>query len=201
MIPVTEATCEGFNKFVTDQKANPGEAVLTLTLFDTFFDVRYVGTPLSDVPDLGTQTNPYSPGGMTALFDAVGESIKETEKWVTDNNWSGRVMVVILTDGAENSSNRWHIRNPRVENDAMDVAGLIDWKQKEGWDFIFLGAGGTNWLERTFHTMAKENFYAYAGDSKSTSHTHALLSNAVTQTRAGGLPLADTMAAASQDDA
>lgn len=199
MTSVNKATCDGFNQFVADQKSNPGEAYLTLTLFDTAFDVRYVGTALNDVPDLGTSVNSYIPSGMTALFDAVGEAVKATEKWVDSNSWTGRVMVVILTDGQENSSNEWHINNPRVENDAMDVAGLIDWKQKEGWDFIFLGAGGTEWLERTFHTLLRSNFYAYAGDSGSTAHAHALLSNAVTRSRAGGQSLADSISVANQD--
>lgn len=193
MISVTDATCEGFNQFKTDQKANPGETVMTLTLFDTIFDTRFVGTPLGEVPDLGLTTNSYRPSGMTALFDAVGESIKKTEVWVKENNWIGRVMVVILTDGAENSSARWHVRNPRIDGDAFDIAGLIDWKQKEGWDFIFLGAGGTDWLERTFQNLPKENFYAYAGDAASHSHTHSLLNSAMTNSRSTGQSLASAM--------
>src|SRR4029079_8029350 len=102
-----------------------------------------------------------------------GASIKNTESWIKEHDWTGRVMVVTLTDGQENSSHLWHVRNPRTDGDFYDVAGLIDWKQKEGWDFVFLGAGGTDWLERTFQNLPRENFFAYAGDSYSTRQTYA----------------------------
>jgi hypothetical protein len=199
MMPVTDATCEGFNQFKTDQKANPGESLMTLTLFDTTFDTRFVGTSLDDIPDLGLITNSYNPGGMTALFDAVGESIKKTERWVKEHKWTDRVMVVTLTDGQENSSIHWHVRNPRTENDAFDVAGLIDWKQKEGWDFVFLGAGGTDWLERTFQNLPQENFFAYAGDAGSTRQAYATMDSAITRSRTTGQTLSSSLTAQTAD--
>lgn len=193
MVFVTDATCEGFNQFKSDQKANQGETLMTLTLFDTSFDTLFVATPLNDIPDLGLTTNSYSPSGMTALFDAVGGSIKKTEHWVNEHNWTGRVMVVTLTDGEENSSNHWHVRNPRLDGDAFDIVGLIDWKKNEGWDFVFLGAGGTKWLERTFHTLPKENFYAYAGDAGTTRTAYAAMDSAITRSRVTGQSLGSAM--------
>lgn len=193
MITVTDATCEGFNQFKADQKAQEGEATMTLTLFDTSFDTRFVGTSLAVVPDLGLINNSYRPSGGTALFDAVGESIKKTEVWIEQNKWTGRVMVVTLTDGQENSSRSWHVRNPRVDNDNFDVAGLIDWKKKEGWDFIFLGAGGTDWLEHTFQTLPHENFFAYAGDARSTLRSYGTMTAAMTQSRVTGQSLASSL--------
>lgn len=193
MMPVTDATCEGFNEFKTNQKAQEGESLMTLTLFNTSFDTRFVGRHLSEVPDLGLTTNSYRPSGGTALFDAVGQSIKETEKWATKNNWTGRVMVVTLTDGQENSSRSWHVRNPRIDSDSFDVAGLIDWKQKEGWDFVFLGAGGTEWLERTFQNLDHNHFFAYAGDAGSTRMAHATMDMAVSHSRATGQSLSASL--------
>lgn len=193
MLSVTNATCEGFNQFKKDQTANPSDTFMTLTLFDTVFDTRFAGAPLDSVPDLGLVTNSYYPNGCTALFDAVGTSIKATEEWVDSNNWLGRVMVVVLTDGAENSSKSWHVRHPRVEGDAFDVAGLISWKQKEGWDFVFLGAGGTEWLEKTFHELPKQNFFGYDGSAGSTRSAYATMDCAVTQSRITGQTLASAL--------
>lgn len=194
MVPVTGATCEGFNQFKSDQMNQEGEALMTLTLFDTVLNTRYVATPLKDVTDLGGFGNLYLPGGMTALFDAVGESIKKTEKWVNENGWTGRVMVVTFTDGEENKSMTWHVNNPRKDGDEFDVAGLIDWKQNEGWDFIFLGAGGTDWLERTFKNITSDAFFAYAGDASTTRAAYSTVANAVSQTRATGQSLKSALA-------
>lgn len=193
MMPVTDATCEGFNQFKMDQLKNPGETLMTLTLFDTKFDTRYVGVPLHTVPDLGSVYNNYYPSGCTALFDAVGESIKKTEHLIKDRNWTDRVMVVILTDGQENSSQKWHIINPRRDNDQWDVAGLIEWKQKEGWDFIFLGAGGTEWLERTFHTLPADTFFSYDNNAGATRAAYATVNSAMTKSRTTGQTLRSAM--------
>lgn len=198
MWAVTEATCEGFNQFKMEQKAQEGESVMTLTLFDTTFDTRYVGTSLAMVPDLNS--NSYRPGGGTSLFDAVGESIKSTERWIKKNNWSGRVMVVILTDGQENSSIHWHVRNPRMEQDAWDVAGLIDWKRNEGWDFVFMGAGGTDWLEKTFHTLPSEHFFGYTNDAESTLRSYSSASAAMTNSRVTGDTLSASLSFQPRDD-
>ncbi len=194
MVSVTDATCEGFNQFKTDQKNQEGQAVMTLTLFDTTFETRFISESLAMVPNLGAPGNYYRPSGGTALFDAVGESIKNTEKWVKNHNWLGQVMVVTLTDGQENSSRKWHVRNPRTDGDDLDVAGLIDWKKKEGWDFLFLGAGGTDWLERTFQNLPMDTFFAYAGDSATTRSTYGAVSAAMTSSRATGQSLTSTMA-------
>lgn len=194
MLSVVDATCEGFNQFKTEQKAQEGETLMTLTLFNTMLDMRFTAESLAVIPDLGLTHNKYRPGGGTALFDAVGDSIKRTERWVAAHNWTGRVMVVILTDGQENSSTSWHIRNPRVDGDSRDVAGLIDWKQNEDWNFVFMGAGGTEWLEKTFFTLPRDVFYGYDGDAASTRKTYATMSAATTQSRYTGQSLASAMA-------
>lgn len=194
MMAVRNETCEGFNLFKSDQAKQVGRAFMTLTLFDTTFDIRYAGVSLDLIPDLGYANNNYRPGGGTALFDAVGDSIKKTEQWVKDHNWTGSVMVVTLTDGQENSSRNWHVYNPRKENDQWDIAGLIDWKQNEGWNFLFLGAGGTDWLEKTFQNLPLDNFFAYSGDAGSTRSTYAGVSNAMTTSRATGQSLASSLA-------
>lgn len=193
MMMVTEATCLGYNQFMEEQQKVEGETVVTLTLFDTTLQTPFVGRFSTNVPALGSSENPYIPSGMTALFDAVGESIKKTEVWVQENKWQGQVKVVVLTDGAENASRKWHILNPRQDNDEFDLAGLIDWKRGEGWDFVFLGAGGTDWLERTFNTLPNNVFFAYAGDAGSTRATYGTLSASMTSSRASGNSLGSTM--------
>lgn len=187
MNAVTKATIDGFNAFIADQRQAPGNAYLSLTLFDTNFDVRYVGADLDTVPPLGTPDNPYVPSGMTALFDAVGTTIKGTEKWLANRSFDGKIVVVVLTDGQENSSHEWHVSHPVRPGDDRDLGGLIEWKQKEGWEFVFLGSGGSAWLEQTFgHVVAADSFSGFAHDSASSVATYAGVSSNLRSSRLTG---------------
>jgi hypothetical protein len=169
-------------------------------MFNTSFDVRYVAKDINTISPLTTFD--YMPNGGTALLDAVGTTIKGAEQWIeyqkisiktfgtnrvfeTSPNY--KVIVVILTDGEENSSHEWHLNQPLKPGDDKDVGGLIQWKQNEGWEFMFLGTGGSDWLERTFGSyVARDHIYAYAATNDAHTHTYAGLSNAVSSTRSTG---------------
>ena len=175
MAHLRNPTVQGFNEFVDEQRGlkDAGQAFVSLTLFDTSFDVRYVGAPIETVAPLGSPTNQYTTGGGTALHDAVGVTVKGTEQWVANNEFAGKVLVVIMTDGQENSSRTWHIWANANPEDANDVNNLIQAKQAEGWEFVFLGAGQSAWLEaKTFSAIDHNHTIAYAADASSHSHTY-----------------------------
>lgn len=193
MAHVRDTTISAFNEFLEDQKRAEGDAFLTLILFSTLFDALNVATPIFAVEPLTPKT--YSPCGGTALFDAVGFAIKQSEKWVKENKFTGQVKVIILTDGEENSSRSWHIKNPIIAGDNKDLGGLIQWKQAEGWEFIFMGSGGKDWLERTFsHVVPIQAIFDYQGDAGSTRSTYAGASQAMSQSRADGQSFAASFA-------
>lgn len=135
-----------------------------------------------------TGPNAYKPDGGTPLLDAVAVTIKGTEAWLAKHpEFTGKVITVVLTDGEENTSTEWHLNHPMVEGDDRDLGGLIQWKQDEGWEFIFLGAGGSAWLERAFgHVVADASFFAYTNDAATSHAMYAGVSNAVTRTRTFG---------------
>src|SRR6266568_486774 len=82
MDTVRQETIDGVNKFVEEQAVVPGDAFLTLTVFDTTPVVRYRAGQLQLIPPLAaTGENSYQPSGGTALYDAVGMAITETERW------------------------------------------------------------------------------------------------------------------------
>lgn len=188
MNSVLAPTVEGFNTFVAEQKAVEGDVRVSLTLFSTEFDARYVAVDLSDLPPLGSPQNPYRPSGMTALLDAVGMTIKGTEAWIAKHGFDGKVVCVILTDGAENSSSQWHLKLPPVDGDQADVAQLIAHKQNvDGWEFVFLGSGGSDWLEENFgHVVAADRIHASAHNAEGTQATYARLSRGLTASRTAG---------------
>jgi hypothetical protein len=202
---LVRSSIDGFNQFLWDQQRQGGECRLSLTMFDTSFDVRHVAKDINTISPLTPMD--YQPGGGTALLDAVGTTVKGAEQWLLNNNWNpqpimtmGReqkayfparldwkVIVVILTDGEENSSREWHLNQPMVKGDDRDLGGLIQWKQNEGWEFMFLGTGGSGWLERTFGAyVPHDHFVGYAATNDAHTHTYAGLSASVSSTRSTG---------------
>jgi len=109
-------TIGGFNAFVDSQKSFGG--TMTLCLFDHEFDIVYEKVPIDQVVPLTKET--YIPRGGTSLHDAMGQVLKM--------NLSDDTMVIILTDGEENSSNKYT---------AAHVKDLVDAKP---WKFVYLGA-------------------------------------------------------------
>lgn len=113
---------EGFNAFIEQQKAIEGEAYISLTYFNHASQQVVFRTPLYRFNKLDA-TN-YVCEGSTALLDAIGDVVDTAP-------YGDRMIVVIQTDGEENSSRRW-------TNNTLKA--LIEKKQGEGWTFIFLGA-------------------------------------------------------------
>jgi len=73
----------------------------------------------------------YRPSGMTPLYDAIGWSIRNLKEIVsTHDNY--KVLVTILTDGAENCSKEFTEEDISQEIDAL--------KQTEHWTFAYMGA-------------------------------------------------------------
>lgn len=120
----------GVNAFIEEQAREPGEALLTLVQFDTEYEFVHTGVPLGDVPKYR-----LVPRSMTALLDAVGRAINETDDRLARLDVAekpGLVLFVITTDGLENSS---------VEFTKSQVREMVKRKQEEhDWHFTFLGA-------------------------------------------------------------
>lgn len=124
----------GFNAFIKGQKKGPGKAVFTVVLFDTNYSFVCQGLPVERVRPLDGKT--YFPSGCTALYDAVGRAIDETGKRLSDLREEERpekVIMVILTDGEENSSKEYG-RQQVMEKIARQ-------RDVYKWEFVFLGAG------------------------------------------------------------
>jgi hypothetical protein len=120
----------GFNAFIAEQRKQPGEVNVTLAQFDTEYEVVYANKSVGDVPRLDLQ-----PRGGTALYDSLGRLITDVGAALAatqEDDRPGKVIVVVMTDGHENSSTEW-------THDA--VSSVI--RRQEGdyaWEFVFLGA-------------------------------------------------------------
>lgn len=123
----------GFNSMIKKQRGEEGEAYVTTVLFDTEFTRLHDRIKLSEVPEM--TENEYDTRGCTALFDAVGDTVRHIahiHKYSRPEDVPEKTIVVITTDGMENSSRRY---------DREKIKRLIEHeKEKYGWEFIFMGA-------------------------------------------------------------
>lgn len=126
-------TIGGFNSVLERNKALPGDANITTILFDHRYTILHDRQPIRSVAPITERD--YSPAGMTALLDAVGQAIRKIDNVMAhtaEDYRAGKVQFVIITDGMENASK---------EYSAQRVKQMIrDRQEKEGWDFLFLGA-------------------------------------------------------------
>ncbi len=109
-------TIIGFNTFVDSQKEFGG--TMTLVLFDNVVQVLYENVPIADVVPIDHSM--YQPRGGTALYDAMGSVLKM--------NLPDETLVIILTDGDDNSSTKYT---------AAHIKDLVEMKK---WKFMYLGA-------------------------------------------------------------
>lgn len=133
MAPMTEAAITGFNAFLQQQLDEPGDANLTLLLFDNEFLHPNQRTPLQEVRPLDATV--YVPRGRTSLLDAIGQTIDELGKTLakeSEKKRPGKVIVVIYTDGYENSSTRYSLGKINEM--------ITHQREKYGWEFMFLAA-------------------------------------------------------------
>lgn len=135
MESIREDTIGGFNAFVNQQKAEPGVVTLTLVQFDSQdpYEVIHKFKALAAVPALTRET--FVPRASTPLLDAMGRGINDLEKSLTEmkeEEKPSRVVMVIITDGQENSS---------CEFQKDQIATMIEEKQSQAaWQFLFLSA-------------------------------------------------------------
>ncbi len=134
MSALRQATIDGANAWLADQRKDGPEDLLTLVTFDAPQDptkprvrVKYDGVLLKEVVDL-TEAD-YKPDGGTPLFDAIGSTISRIE---ADPRSADRTIVlVVMTDGLENAS---------VEYTREALAARIKQKERDGWTIMYLGA-------------------------------------------------------------
>lgn len=149
MNQIADQVRAGFKEYVDELKKNEDEIFLTLTQFNTDVTTDYVAKPVSEIEGIL-----YMPTGMTALYDAVGKTIRKVEQQTDDNT---KVITVIMTDGYENSSR---------EFDEKSLNALITEKQDEGnWTFVFLGADQDAWATASRLGVYAGNTMSYAGHS------------------------------------
>lgn len=163
MRAVKDDTEGGLRSFLDTQTEAPGQTTVSLYQFDDQYEAVYENKPLTDVPPFKLR-----PRGMTALLDAVGRTITALGEHLDtkpEKDRPGEVIVVILTDGHENASSEYTLRQ---------VKGLItEQRDTYGWTFVFLGADQDAFAAGGAMGIGRATTLSYSGTRTEASMTSA----------------------------
>lgn len=177
MSRVAHAAISGFNDFLRDQQAAPGQAKLSLVLFDDEYLVPVDNIPVQEVVALNSDS--YVPRNSTALLDAIGQTIDRMGQRLdqtAESDRPGKVIVAILTDGLENSS---------VQFTWKDISAKIQHQtQTYQWEFLFLGANQDAIATAANLSIARHNAASFTADAVGVSASNKAFSRKATALRA-----------------
>jgi hypothetical protein len=128
-----ESDIDGWYKtFINGQREIPGDCTISSAQFDTGgYEIVTEWSKIQDAP----QEFKLRPRGGTPLLDSVARSINdlgERLSKMSEEDRPSKVLIVIQTDGEENSSLEYTVEKLRA---------LVERQQKEySWQFMFLGA-------------------------------------------------------------
>ena len=166
-------TIKGFNELLNKQKKQKDKALITTIFFNTTMQFINERKDINEVKEI--TLNDYRVGGCTALLDAIGNAINYIlNNQINDKENEYNNMVVIITDGFENSS---------VEFSYEKINSLINKKQKEDWQFIFLGANIDVIKEANKMGIASDNAVSYNNDEKGVKLNYEAISLAISDVR------------------
>jgi hypothetical protein len=170
MRSIRKSAVDGFNEFLKGQKEIPGEAKLSLALFDHEYLLPFDAVDIQSVPELTEET--YQPRGNTAMYDAIGRMVNDIGmRLELTQEKPEKVLIVILTDGAENASQRYS---------KEEIAAMIKHQEeKYSWEFIFLAANQDAFAVGKTLNIKMINTQNFAATDAGTRLAYGTVSNTV----------------------
>jgi hypothetical protein len=148
---VAESVREGFNEYI-DSLIVDSEVKyrVTVGIFGENYKTLAVAEKPKDVLKLDKFTYQANQGS-TALYDSLARLIREFEDKNPNLAKGDRVLLVIQTDGQDNSSH---------EVDLATARGMIEARQSGAvWNVLFLGAGLSGWRAGSSLGVADSNLF------------------------------------------
>lgn len=177
MSGLEQDTIGGFNSMIEKQKKEAGDAVVSTVLFDFDSQVIHDRLPLEKIPRMTERD--YFTRGSTALLDAVGGAvghIANIHKYARKEDIPEKTLFVITTDGYENASRRYSYESVRKMIEQQ--------KEKNGWEFLFLGANMDAAAEAGRFGISADRAVNYKCDKAGTALSFDVISEAVCSVRA-----------------
>ncbi len=179
-------TLGGFNAYIDEQKKVDGECNVSLVTFGSEYTPIYGSTPLDNVVELTTEQ--YRISGMTAMNDAIGKATVDAGQRFAAMNEADRpekVIVLIITDGAENSS--------REYSQSAIKAMITEQENKYSWEYVFLGANIDTKQVASNLGMKMSNVATYSDTAIGTADAYRGFAAKSTSLRGGELASACVM--------
>lgn len=169
-------TIGGFNSLIEKQKSEEGEAIVTTVLFNDDYFLVHDKENIDKVKELTRKE--YFPIGCTALLDAVGRTVSAVAsdyEMMNKEDIPERTLVVITTDGKENSSKEYSY---------FAVKSTLE-KAKElyNFEYLFLGANIDSIEEASKFGIHRDNAVNYNCDSEGVELNYQCLSRTVSRIR------------------
>ena len=179
MSHLIDDTIGSFNSLISKQKQEEGEALVTTVVFNQTSQTIHDRINILDLPEL-TQ-NEYRPSGVTALLDAVGETVTNIKFQYNDllrEERPDNVMFVIITDGMENASKEYSFEK---------VKELIETtKERYNFEYIFVGANIDAAKEGSKIGIRPERTVRFHADAKGSKVVYDSIEETMTLYRRSG---------------
>ena len=137
MCDCIDQTINGFNEQINKIKELEIEfpeqlMTIGLTTFNTDVEHNYFMQPVETAYKMNNEN--YIPNGSTAMLDAMGHTMRKLSGLQESSNaeMPTTVVMIILTDGYENASREYTLKNVKQMIETREAMGT--------WTFSFLGA-------------------------------------------------------------
>lgn len=154
MQSIKRQAMNGYNETVQTIKAaqnkhsDTQEHFVTLVVFDSSeIKTVYDRVPCEKADELNENT--YQPNACTPLYDAMGMALNKF-RYSLDENTENKILVTVITDGEENSSQ---------EYSGGMVKKLVDELKAKGWVFTYIGANQD--VEKVAATISITNVMSF----------------------------------------
>ena len=179
----------GFEEFTSQQAKEPGRVTASLWQFDTQIERLYAFQQLDALAGYR-----LIPRGGTAMYDAIAEAvIREGEDLASlpEEQRPSAVVVIVVSDGAENSSVEYNID----EGGGARIAEMLAHQQDAyGWSVVYMGTNQDAFKEGAKVGIQRGSTLSYV-NTNSGSHgawigtSQAMLRGVAVASASGGGPI------------
>jgi len=174
MSDIIPESVNSINRLIEEQKKVEGKAKFTLAIFDDLYEQVYSRVSIDKVEPLTEKK--YFARGMTALYDAIGETVDYIERKIAkEEKRPDNIIVNIITDGLENASQKYTQRM---------VSDIIKRQQDVyGWEFIFIGANIDAYAEGQALNIRPDKTYQFEANDEEVNYLYDRMSHSISEMR------------------
>ena len=176
MSSILESAINGFNGFITEQRTEEGDALVSTYMFNSRYEKFYENIDVKECQLLSTSN--FIPSGTTALYDAIGYTIDgeiDMLGILPIEKRPFKTLCVILTDGYENASTNY--TNEKIKK------MILEMKKDFGWEFIFLAANEDATTTAVSMGISSSNSYVWSNDQDGVKDAYRGVNYATTSFR------------------